>query len=244
MCLFGDFPRFQNPLISGSDDGTNLQDEDGQSTAWLGGLPWPYRVTTASRPQRVRTSGGFEGMALSPDGSRLIMLLEKPLQDEAGMLRGFEFDIARRAYLPIEHRYPLDPGATAVGEFVLWSDDIGLTIERDDTEGKLDGLKRVYRVQLTPDGAPIRKRLLVDLLDIADPLRLAGEGRPGDIGLGPRFAMPYVTIEALLPLDAGRLAVLNDNNFPLSVGRHLSDKTPDDSELVVVSLPEDLPAKN
>ncbi|MCI0529655.1 MAG: hypothetical protein L0Y56_19605, partial [Nitrospira sp.] len=39
--LFGDFPVFADPFISGSEDGTNLQDENGQNTPWLAGLFWP-----------------------------------------------------------------------------------------------------------------------------------------------------------------------------------------------------------
>jgi hypothetical protein len=74
--LFGDFPIFADSAIPGSDDGTNLQDEHGHNTPWLAGLFWPYRVTTLDHPFRSQRSGGFEGMALSQDGSRLLPLLE------------------------------------------------------------------------------------------------------------------------------------------------------------------------
>lgn len=249
VCLFGDFPRFADPKIPGSDDGTNLQGEsDGANpqTPWMAGLPWPYRVTAASHPQRVRASGGFEGMALSADGSRLLPMLEKPLADEQGFLRVFEFEIPSKKYLPASYRYPLSPGSTAVGEFLMLDQRTGLTLERDDSEGKLDGLKHIYRVELA-DGAggsetPLRKELLVDLLRIGDPDQLAGPAQPGDIGRGPSFAMPYFTIEALLPLGGNRLAVMNDNNFPLSVGRHAGTKAPDDTEFVVLELPRALPS--
>ena len=40
--LFGDFPVFADPKIDGSDDGTNLQPQDGEAnTRWLAGLPCP-----------------------------------------------------------------------------------------------------------------------------------------------------------------------------------------------------------
>ena len=51
--------------IPGSDDGTNLQDEDGENTPWLAGMFWPYRSTALSNPFRAQRSGGFEGMALT-----------------------------------------------------------------------------------------------------------------------------------------------------------------------------------
>ena len=39
------------------------------------------------------------------------------------------------------------------------------------------------------------------------------DARPGDIGLGDPFSMPYVTIEAVLPVDKDELAIVNDTNF-------------------------------
>ena len=77
--LFGDFPVFADPNISGSDDGTNLQDEDGENTPWLAGMFWPYRSTALSNPFRAQRSGGFEGMALTKDRKKLLLLLEQPL---------------------------------------------------------------------------------------------------------------------------------------------------------------------
>jgi glycerophosphoryl diester phosphodiesterase len=243
VCLFGDFPRFSDSRVDGSDDGTNLQDEDGRPTPWLAGLPWPYRITASTNPQRVRASGGFEGMALSADGTRLLPVLEKPLVDEQGFVRVFEFDLRDKRYLPAQHRYALTPGATAVSEFLLLDEHTGLALERDDSEGSLSGLKHIYRFELPhdPGERPLGKELMVNLMDIADPDQLAGTGQPGDIGLGARFAMPYFTIEAILVLGPDRLAVMNDNNLPFSVGRHLGTRAPDDNEFIVLQLPRALP---
>jgi len=241
VALFGDFPRFANPTISGSDDGTNLQDEDGRNTPWLGGLAWPYRMTAQAKPQRVRTSGGLEAMALTADGQRLLLFLEKPLQDEADFVRGYEFELATRRFLPVEHRYPLSPGSTSIGELAVLSERSVLFLERDDSEARLDGRKQIYLVEDLGTGAPLGKRLLVDLMALADPLHLAGSGQPGDIGVGDTFAFPYFTIESLLPLSPRRIAVMNDNNFPFGQGRHAGSHAPDDSELIVIELPEALP---
>ena len=54
----------------------------------------------------------------------------------------------------------------------------------------------------------------------------------GDIGLGTTFTFPYVTIEAVLPLDGERLLIVNDNNFPFSTGRNPS--LPDYNDFIVV----------
>ena len=51
--LFGDFPIYPNdPSNPNSDEGTNLQDENGNNTPWLAGLLWPYRVTRLDHPFR------------------------------------------------------------------------------------------------------------------------------------------------------------------------------------------------
>ena len=63
--LFGDSPLYADPLIPGSGDGTNLQDEHGANTPWLAGMFWPYRSTKLDNPFRAQRSGGFEGMALT-----------------------------------------------------------------------------------------------------------------------------------------------------------------------------------
>jgi glycerophosphoryl diester phosphodiesterase len=100
VCLIGDFPEFTDQSIAGSDDGTNLQPLPGQTTSpWLAGLFWPYRQTKLNHPVRVQTSGGLEGMALTPDKKRLLPMLEKPLIDgAAGTDLIFEFDLATKQF--------------------------------------------------------------------------------------------------------------------------------------------------
>ncbi|MDQ4102681.1 MAG: hypothetical protein M3186_02795 [Actinomycetota bacterium] len=59
-------------------------------------------------------------------------------------------------------------------------------------------------------------------------------GRPGDIGLGEQFSMPYVTIESVLPVGGNRLAIVNDTNFG-STGRNPA--LPDPSDFIIVQVP-------
>jgi glycerophosphoryl diester phosphodiesterase len=106
--LFGDFPVFADRSLTGSDDGTNLQDEHGANTPWLAGLFWPYRVTALDHPFRAQRSGGFEGMALTTDGETLLPLLEKPLVDgEEHTLLVHAFDLSRQPYTGMRLTYPL-----------------------------------------------------------------------------------------------------------------------------------------
>lgn len=227
--LFGDF---SHP----TDDGTNLQDEFGANTPWLAGLYWPYRVTQLDSPFRVATSGGFEGMALSPDGRTLYPLLEKPITGEDGVLRIFGFDAQQGRYTGDTWLYPLDERGTAIGDFVLFDRDQGLVIERDGTQGDLDGYKAINEIRLGRPGTEVSKAEVVDLLDIADPYGISLPGEPGDVGLGNPFAFPFVTIEDVIVYDRHTIGVLNDNNYPFSVGRHVGSGTPDDNEFVIIRL--------
>ena len=106
-------------------------------------------------------------------------------------------------------------------------------------EGADAGTKRIHRAR--PDdagnGGDLTKTLVVDLLEIADPDGVTSPAH-GAIGLGPRFAFPFVTPECLVVLDRRTLLVANDNNFPFSAGRRAG--VPDDNEFIRVRLPADL----
>ncbi len=239
--LFGDFPIFANPAIPGSDDGTNLQDENGANTPWLAGLTWPYRITQLNAPFRAERSGGFEGMAIDPKGRTLYPLLERPLVGgEANTLLIHAFDIQRRLYTGDIFRYPLDARGTNIGDFILYNDKEGLIIERDGTQGDLDGFKKIFRIELQGPGQLVAKHELVNLMHISDPSGVSQPDIPGDVGTGPVFAFPFVTIEDVVVIDKQTLGVINDNNYPFSVGRHVGSKQPDDSEFILIHLDEKL----
>jgi glycerophosphoryl diester phosphodiesterase len=234
--LAGDFPAG-----SGHGDGTNLQRRSDRDTPWLAGLPWPYRRTQDQAAWHVPRSGGFEGLALSHDGSRLLALLEKPLHEATErILQVHAFDLAAGRWSGERWTYPLDPRGVAIGAFQLYAPGRGVVIERDGTQGDLEGFKRVFAVTFPEGGGAVTKRQVLDLLDVRDPHGLAPPAE-GDVGLGERFAFPFVTIECLAVLSPTRLLIVNDNNYPFSVGRHVGSSRPDDSELILVELAEPLP---
>ena len=242
--LFGDFPIYANPAIAGSDDGTNLQDENGANTPWLAGLQWPYRVTKDSAPFRAERSGGFEGMALSSDRSKLYPLLERPLVgDDAKTLLIHEYDIASKSYTGKQHKYRLDTRGTNIGDFVLYNKDEGLVIERDGTQGDLNGFKKIFKIEMEQTGAYVEKKEIVDLMRIKDPHRISTPVQAGDVGTGVNFAFPFVTIEDMVVMDEKTLGVLNDNNYPFSMGRHLGTRQPDDNEFILIKLEQALDIK-
>jgi hypothetical protein len=225
---------------------------------------------TQGVPHRVRRSGGYEGLAQSPDGSRLHAMLEQPLfragtdQPEGRFLRILELDTARAAWTGRVLRYRLEDGATAIGDFNMIDDRRALVIERDNGEGD-PGLacaqgtqstaerpcfpmparfKRVYLVDLGAVDAEgfVRKVAHIDLMAIRDPEGLARHR--GDLPANApreRFTFPFFTIENVVMVDADHIIVANDNNLPFSAGRHLTRA--DDNEFILLRVPELLRAR-
>lgn len=237
VCLFGDFPKFADPTIDGSDDGTNLQPQGGPNTPWLAGLRWPYRMTTLANPFRAQASGGFEGMALTRDRRTLLPLLEKPLTGgEAGALLIHPFNLATRKYSGTRYKYLLDSRGTNIGDFVMFDQRHGLVIERDASQGDLNGFKAVFEITLGQPGTAVQKTLAVDLMKLQDPAHISAPAAPGDVGLGENFAMPFTTIEDVVVFDRTHIGIINDNNYPFSIGRHVGSGKPDDSEFIIIKL--------
>ncbi|MGQ5523287.1 esterase-like activity of phytase family protein [Chitinimonas sp. PSY-7] len=236
--LFGDFPIYPDPS---SDDGTNMQGEDGKNTPWMAGMYWPYRSTATSTPFRAKRSGGFEGMAISSDGSKLYPMLEQPLTGhDAKTLLISEFDLASRSYTGRQFKYKVDDKATNIGDFVLYNATEGIVVERDNSQGDLKGFKKLIQIKLGDNGDYVSKTELVDLMKIKDPNRIAQQMTVGDVGIGENFAMPFNTIENIVVIDETTVGVMDDNNYPFSVGRHAGSKQPDDEEFVLIRLPKAL----
>lgn len=210
-------------------------------------------------------SKGFEGMALSPDKTKLYALLEGPLFDAATggkekvgdseVLRIAEFDIAKRDWTGRSWKYPLAQAGNAIGDFNMVDDTHGLIIERDDREGsrfkaceagkveptcfdKPAQFKRVYKVEFSPEtaGQLARKVGYIDLLNIKDPNGKAKQG--GTEGV---LDMPFFTIEDVVMVSPTQIVVGNDNNLPYSAGR--APQKNDDNEFVLLDVAEFLKAK-
>ena len=237
--LWGDFPIITDPTrLADSDDSTNLQTENGQSSPWLAGLYWPYRVTRATAPQLVPTSGGFEGLAKSADGKYLYALQEKPLVgSDKRELWIHQFDLTTKQYTGKYYRFALDSKATAIGDFQMFNNSEGVIIERDDSRGQLDGYKKLIRIKLNGSGELVTRSELVNLNQLANPNLLFGTARQGDVGTSSTFAFPFFTIEDIVIENDRDLTILNDNNYPFVPGRNAT--RPDDNEIIRIRLPAD-----
>jgi hypothetical protein len=180
-------------------------------------------------------SNGFEGMAISTDGRTLYPTLEGPLADDADktIRRMYTFDIAKRRYVGGHREYRVADAALLVSDLTALDSRRFVSLERDNGQGPAAEHKKAFVVD-TRHGT-LTKREVLDELDIADPALISlRDKRPGDIGLGDPFKMPYQTIEAVLPIHGDQLAIVNDTNFG-STGRNPS--LPDYSDFIRVRVP-------
>ncbi|MCW3128739.1 MAG: esterase-like activity of phytase family protein [Methanophagales archaeon] len=148
----------------------------------------------------------------------------------------YEFDLRSKSYTGNQFYYRTEDPTHAIGDFIAINEYEFLVIERDGSQGDLNGFKKIFRVDLNDldsDGF-VEKVEVVDLLNISDPDLISLPADTGDIGLGDPFAFPFVTIEDVVVIDSSTLGVLNDNNYPFSTGRN--PNKPDDNEFIIIRL--------
>jgi hypothetical protein len=170
-------------------------------------------------------------------------------------LRVLEFDVKAERWTGRHWKYVLEANHHAIGDFNMIDATTGLVIERDNGEGTADKacpegqrradcfhdlakFKRVYKVELSDAnaGAPLRKIGYIDLMNIADPKRLAK--KPLNNGV---LTFPFFTIENVEIVDARHIVVGNDNNLPFSSSR-VPDQA-DDNELILLEVGDFLSAR-
>ena len=189
-------------------------------------------------------SRGFEGMALSFDGKRLYPILEGALRTDTSPRRRwvYEFDLKEGEYTGRTWQYEVDvpfPGAV-IGDLTAVDKHRFILIERDDFQGAEALQKKLYVIDLRrarPDGY-LEKALVLDLLFIRDPKGVSLPARSGEFGVGDPFSFPLQSVESVEVLGGTKLLVANDNNYPGSDGRWIARDRPDDTELIVVRVPQ------
>jgi hypothetical protein len=213
---------------------------------------------------QVRRSKGYEGMASSKDGSKLYALLEGALWDEQAKafetvegkqyLRVLEFDVKSEKWTGRHWKYVLEASHHAIGDFNMISEREGLIIERDNGEGTTDKacpeaqrattcfhdlakFKRVYKVELgdANAGGVMKKVAYIDLMQIADPAKLARKPLTNGV-----LTFPFFTIENVEIVDERHIIVGNDNNLPFSSSR--DPNKADDNEMVLLEVGDFLKA--
>lgn len=199
------------------------------------------RVRAANLPR----SRGFEGMALNASGTRLYPLLEGALTTDPDNRRllMYEYDLAGKRFTGKTFSYRLESPTHAIGDLTAINDNEFIVIERDNLQGDPNNpaftnpaqFKRLYKIDLrrTDAAGLLVKEPLADLLNIRDPNNVGGNGT-----VNGRFTFPFQTIESVLPLNDRVLLVINDNNYPFSIGR--TPGQPDSSEFILLRLDQAL----
>ncbi|GFE69197.1 esterase-like activity of phytase family protein [Chroococcus sp. FPU101] len=191
-------------------------------------------VLAGTAVANLANSKGFEGMAYSPDRQTLYPILEGVVTgDRANALRIYEFDVATQTFADqLVGYYGLENASHAIGDFTPINETEFLIIERDNGQSTAAQFKKIYKIDIsqTDQNGYVQKEELVNLLNIADPNDLNGDG-------SQLFTFPFVTIENLIILDETTLLVANDNNYPFSIGRG-SDI--DNNEIITLKLSEPL----
>ncbi|MFZ2974868.1 MAG: esterase-like activity of phytase family protein [Ferribacterium limneticum] len=228
---FGD--EFGPYLIKTDASGTVLRSEISLPGVYA---PQHKDVVAGKAVANLGGSGGFEGMAINKRGDKLYTLLEKTVAgDAAKTLRINEFDIDDEAYTGVSFVYPLDANGTAIGDMTAIDNSRFLVIERNGNTATTTGapFKKIFIADIkgVANGGTVKKTELVDLMNLADPDDLNGDGKT-------TFTFPYVTIEDVLILDAQTLLVINDNNFPYGGGRELAS---DNTEFLKIRLAKPIP---
>jgi len=183
-------------------------------------------------------SPGPEGLALSVDGTRLYLMMEKVLVDSPhrDRLPIFEFDLRTREFTGKKWYYRMEDATHGIGDLVTIREEEFLVIERDVKEGKENKFHKIFKIninRLDKEGF-VYKEEVADLLNIADPKGISAHGRKGDIGLGETFKFCFICLEAVAIIAPDILVVADDNNYPTSTGRNPDQS--DDNEFIKIRL--------
>ncbi|MCV2365202.1 esterase-like activity of phytase family protein [Paucibacter sp. DJ1R-11] len=202
----------------------------------MGGVMSPQNPYLNGGVATLGASRGFEGMAINPAGDTLYTLLEGTVSGDApNSLRINAFSVDQEAYTGQRWLYKLDAAGTNIGDMTALNDHEFIIIERNNATATGGGtpFKKVFRIDLNRVDAQgyVSKTELVDLMNIADPNDLNGDG-------SNTFTFPFVTIESVLVLDANTLLIANDNNYPGTGGRDLGS---DNTEFLKIQLANPVP---
>lgn len=192
-----------------------------------------FPVYDAQNPSNLPRSRGFEGMAISPDKTKLYPLLEAAVAgDTAERLILNEFDLTTEQYTGRQWFYRLETSANLIGDMTTVNEHEFLVIERDSEGGANAQFKKIFKIDINAKGKDdyAVKEEIADLLNINDPDNLAGFGR--------KFTFPYQCIEDVAILNSTTIVVLNDNNYPNEGERAAGVKN--NNEFLVLKLEKPL----
>jgi hypothetical protein len=120
--------------------------------------PGPTATYEAANNTTGRTTNrGMEGLAISPDGTTLVGMMQSPLTQDAGLTgvndRVLVYDLSNPSAAPRQYLYQLDSTATPISELLAINNHQFLVDERDGTAGA-KGIKKLYEFDLNQAAPP------------------------------------------------------------------------------------------
>jgi hypothetical protein len=208
-------------------------------------------LNTTANPANLPSSRGFESMTRDGKGNKLYVTTEASIASETDkrLLVVYEFNTHSKRYTGKTFTYAKDSSnfitgndnnttnIFVTGDMTHVAGDRYIMIERDDFQGPPTSAnpprqKKLYLFDLNEidrKTGVLKKRLLVDLLDINDPDDIGGPlvGVPDGT-----FTFPLQSVESVTPIGDRTLLVGLDNNYPGGNGR--VPGTPDDTEIITL----------
>jgi len=189
----------------------------------------PQNPNTATALPATLGNAGLESLAINPSQTKLYTALEGVVTgDPADTLRIYEFDlIANRLATatvagqntPKIVKYRLDGTANnqSINDLTAINENEYLVIEKDRTIGVNASVKRIYKIDFTKiDGEGyVQKVLVADLLNVADPKDLNGDG----LNL---YKASFRNIEAIAIVDKNTIVLTTDSDYPFLGGTRTS----------------------
>lgn len=237
----------------GEEFGPFLLHFNAQGTLIKEPIPHPTLISP-QHPQALAIPGtntlggsrGFESMSFNKQKNRLYAVTEsapikRSLQAVAGderVVEIFEFNPASAAYTGVSFKYRKDGAAKnnaiVLGDMTNVGKDRFVIIERDNESAAKAKVKKLYIVNLNSvdkEGV-LKKNLLLDLLDIDDPMDIGGDLANVKEG---KFNLPFTSVECVLQIDQNTIGVAVDTNFPASARK---SGIPASTEFIQVKFPE------
>ena len=217
-------------------------DETGKVLGAAGGVPRRQvagqPVPGARRGPAVRSSRGFEAMAVSRNGRTLYPIVEGSFVDDpVGAAASSTSSTWPPGATPARTwQYETDTDDNVIGDAFTTARRPVLVIERDDFEGRTSVIKRLYEVDLGRPTRGLRHKRSSSSTCCASPTPTAS-GLPiarAPTASADRSRSPLQSVETVCSSADGRLLVGNDNNYPGSNGR--VPGTPDNTEMIIIDV--------
>jgi len=186
----------------------------------------PSRSSRVGPPRaaaNVVRSGGFENLALSPDGTTLFTRCWRKPLDASRELVAFSFDLSRREFTGVAFasrstraRWPSVTSPMVVSDL---GPGPGAGRHGRQTR-RVQAIDRLWTFPRGAGGVASRHQ-------VADLMKLETRGRR-------RLTFPFWTPEGVTTMPDRRIAIVADNNYPFGRARHPDSGVPDETELILL----------